>query len=81
MKQSKRVSLLVFAILLGWHLSAPLAQPVRGEVRVAAAQQVRAGAFPWISSGSISIPENRLGFAKGILVRDPDGHVMQLVEK
>jgi catechol 2,3-dioxygenase-like lactoylglutathione lyase family enzyme len=45
------------------------------------AQQVRASTFPWVSSGIISIPENRLGFAKGILVRDPDGHVMQLVEK
>jgi catechol 2,3-dioxygenase-like lactoylglutathione lyase family enzyme len=45
------------------------------------AQQVRAGAFPWASSGIISIPENRLGFAKGVLVRDPDGHVMQLVEQ
>ena len=45
------------------------------------AQQVRAGAFPWVSSGIISIPENRLGFVKGILVRDPDGRVMQLVEK
>jgi len=45
------------------------------------AQQVRAGAFPWVSSGIISIPENRLGFAKGVLVQDPDGHVMQLVGK
>jgi catechol 2,3-dioxygenase-like lactoylglutathione lyase family enzyme len=45
------------------------------------AQQVQAGAFPWVSSGIISIPENRLGFAKGVLVWDPDGHVMQLVEK
>jgi hypothetical protein len=45
------------------------------------AQQVRAGAFPWVSSGIIPIPENRIGFANGVLVRDPDGHVMQLVEK
>jgi catechol 2,3-dioxygenase-like lactoylglutathione lyase family enzyme len=44
-------------------------------------QQVRAGAFSWLSSGIVSIPENPLGFAKGVLVRDPDGHVMQLVEK
>ena len=40
MKQSKIVCLLVFTILLGWHLSAPLAQPVRGAVRVAAVDAV-----------------------------------------
>ena len=40
MKQSKRVRLLVVTILLGWHLSAPLAQPVRGVVRVAAVDAV-----------------------------------------
>jgi catechol 2,3-dioxygenase-like lactoylglutathione lyase family enzyme len=45
------------------------------------ARQVRAAAFPWVSSGIMAIPENRLGFAQGVLVRDPDGHVMQLVEK
>lgn len=45
------------------------------------AQHVRASAFPWVSSGIMSIPENRLGFSKDVLVRDPDGHVMQLVEQ
>jgi catechol 2,3-dioxygenase-like lactoylglutathione lyase family enzyme len=47
----------------------------------AVAQQVRASAFSWISPKVIAMPENQLGFAKGVLVRDPDGHVMQLVEK
>ena len=37
--------------------------------------------LPWISPGPVSVPEEEdLGFARGILVRDPDGHVMQLVE-
>jgi catechol 2,3-dioxygenase-like lactoylglutathione lyase family enzyme len=37
--------------------------------------------LPWISPGPITVPkEEDLGFARGILVRDPDGHVMQLVE-
>jgi catechol 2,3-dioxygenase-like lactoylglutathione lyase family enzyme len=45
----------------------------------AAARQVRAGHFPWVSSGVVTLPGDALGFAKGLLVRDPDGHVMQLV--
>jgi hypothetical protein len=45
------------------------------------AQQVPASAFSWISPQVIALPENQLGSAKGVLVRDPDGHVMQLVEK
>jgi hypothetical protein len=47
----------------------------------AMAQQVRASGLPWISPEVIAIPENQLGFAKGVLVRDPDGHTMQLVQK
>jgi catechol 2,3-dioxygenase-like lactoylglutathione lyase family enzyme len=47
----------------------------------AMAQQVRASGLPWISPELIAIPENQLGFAKGVLVRDPDGHTMQLVQK
>jgi catechol 2,3-dioxygenase-like lactoylglutathione lyase family enzyme len=35
----------------------------------------------WISPGPIAVPaEEGLAFSRGILVRDPDGHVMQLVE-
>ncbi len=33
-----------------------------------------------ISSGIVTIPERTLGFKKGVLVRDPDGHTMRLVE-
>lgn len=47
----------------------------------AAATQVRAGKFAFVSPGPVTIPEGTLGFVKGFLVRDPDGHVMQLVEK
>ncbi|MFB2895642.1 VOC family protein [Aerosakkonemataceae cyanobacterium BLCC-F50] len=35
----------------------------------------------FISSSVVAIPEQTLGFKKGFLVRDPDGHVMRLVEK
>jgi hypothetical protein len=47
----------------------------------AVAQRLQASAYAWVSSGVIAMPENPLGFATGVLVRDPDGHVMQLVEK
>jgi hypothetical protein len=35
----------------------------------------------FISPGVVSIPGQKLGFKKGFLVRDPDGHVMRVVEK
>jgi catechol 2,3-dioxygenase-like lactoylglutathione lyase family enzyme len=37
--------------------------------------------FALVSPGIITLQEESLGFQKGLLVRDPDGHVMQLVEK
>ncbi len=36
--------------------------------------------YRFISPGVVSINTNRLGFSKGLLVRDPDGHAMALVE-
>src|SRR5262249_30664119 len=45
----------------------------------ATVQQVRAGPFPLVSQGVVTLAAGQLGFTKGILVRDPDGHVMQLV--
>jgi catechol 2,3-dioxygenase-like lactoylglutathione lyase family enzyme len=35
----------------------------------------------FISSDVVALPENALGFKKGFMVRDPDGHAMQLIEK
>jgi len=29
----------------------------------------------------VKLPDDRLGFARGLLVRDPDGHVMEVVQK
>ncbi|HLF85107.1 MAG TPA: VOC family protein [Blastocatellia bacterium] len=43
--------------------------------------KLRAGKFAFVSPGLIQMPDSTLGFAKGFLGRDPDGHVMQLVEK
>lgn len=46
-----------------------------------AARSLLAGKFAFVSPGVVLTPEARLGFSKGFLVRDPDGHVMRLVEK
>ena len=45
----------------------------------ATAQQVRTGMFPLVSPGIVILADSQLGFTKGVLVRDPDGHVMQLI--
>jgi catechol 2,3-dioxygenase-like lactoylglutathione lyase family enzyme len=37
--------------------------------------------YIFISPGAVPVPETKLGFKKGFLVRDPDGHVMNVVEK
>jgi hypothetical protein len=35
----------------------------------------------FVSPGVVTLSEKSLGFSKGLLARDPDGHVMALVEK
>ena len=32
----------------------------------------------FVSPGAVTLPDARLGFRKGFLVRDPDGHVMEV---
>lgn len=44
----------------------------------AAATMLRAMA-PFVSSSVVTLPDKVLGFAKGLLVRDPDGHAIQIV--
>lgn len=47
-----------------------------------AAAQGLLGVKPvFVSAGVVALGEGALGFNKGLLVRDPDGHVMQLTEK
>ena len=45
------------------------------------AENAFAADFRLISPGAVTINDSRLGFGKGLLVRDPDGHVMALVER
>jgi catechol 2,3-dioxygenase-like lactoylglutathione lyase family enzyme len=46
-----------------------------------AARDLLAGKFSWVSPGVVSLVQGHLGFAQGLLVRDPDGHAMQLIER
>ena len=46
----------------------------------AAAGAVRRGKFRLLSPGPVELPDTALGFRRGLRVRDPDGHVVQLVE-
>jgi catechol 2,3-dioxygenase-like lactoylglutathione lyase family enzyme len=52
-------------------LLAPSAEGATGAVRSAGA--------PFISPGVVTMPADSLGFNQGALVRDPDGHAMQIV--
>jgi len=35
---------------------------------------------PFVSPGAVALRGHELGFTQGFLVRDPDGHVLQIVE-
>jgi len=45
----------------------------------AVAKLLRAN-YMFVSAGVVTLRDGALGFKKGVLVRDPDGHVMQVVE-
>jgi catechol 2,3-dioxygenase-like lactoylglutathione lyase family enzyme len=45
-----------------------------------AARTLRAGGLAFVSSGVVALREPALGFTEGFLVRDPDGHVMEVVD-
>jgi catechol 2,3-dioxygenase-like lactoylglutathione lyase family enzyme len=38
------------------------------------------GAFTLVSPGVVDLPDTLLGFRQGLLVRDPDGHAIQLIK-
>jgi catechol 2,3-dioxygenase-like lactoylglutathione lyase family enzyme len=46
-----------------------------------AAEKLKAGRVRFVSSRVTTIPDQALGINKGFLVRDPDGHGLQLIEK
>jgi catechol 2,3-dioxygenase-like lactoylglutathione lyase family enzyme len=42
---------------------------------------VQRNRVPTLSDGIVILPDTVLGFTRGMLVRDPDGHVVQLVDR
>ncbi len=46
-----------------------------------AAVKFRAAKFEPVSTNVVAIPEGKLGFKNGFLVRDPDGHALLIIEK
>jgi catechol 2,3-dioxygenase-like lactoylglutathione lyase family enzyme len=46
-----------------------------------AEQSLRSGKTTFVSPGLVSLPAETLGFRRGLVVRDPDGHALQLIER
>ena len=44
-------------------------------------EKLRKEKYLFVSPGIVQLPEHELGFKRRLLVRDPDGHVIELVEK
>jgi catechol 2,3-dioxygenase-like lactoylglutathione lyase family enzyme len=44
-------------------------------------ERLRPRAFAFVSPGIVRVDDPRIGFRKGLLVRDPDGHAVMLAEK
>jgi len=47
----------------------------------AAFEQARRGRAVFVSPGAVTLPDGALGFRQGLLLRDPDGHAVLLVEE
>jgi len=47
----------------------------------AALQKLKSARSKLVSPGAVAVPSRSLGFSKGLLARDPDGHAVQLIEK
>jgi catechol 2,3-dioxygenase-like lactoylglutathione lyase family enzyme len=46
-----------------------------------AALALRNSRAPFVSAGAVELADGKAGFRKGVTVRDPDGHAVQIVEK
>jgi len=47
----------------------------------AAWRELRGRHTNFISPGAVTLPDTQLGFGKGLTLRDPDGHALQLVQQ
>ncbi|MBE9028716.1 VOC family protein [filamentous cyanobacterium LEGE 11480] len=46
-----------------------------------AAKRLRQGGAQFISPGVVTLPTSKLGFKAGFLVKDPDGHVLRIIQR
>jgi catechol 2,3-dioxygenase-like lactoylglutathione lyase family enzyme len=46
-----------------------------------AAQTLRNSRSAFVSAGAVELPDGKAGFRKAVVVRDPDGHAIQIVER
>ena len=44
------------------------------------AQTLRNNRSVFVSTGAVELPDNKIGFRKALVVRDPDGHPIEIVE-
>jgi catechol 2,3-dioxygenase-like lactoylglutathione lyase family enzyme len=44
-------------------------------------EALRRSGAPFVSPGLVALPDPRLGFARGLTTRDPDGHVLRIVDR
>jgi catechol 2,3-dioxygenase-like lactoylglutathione lyase family enzyme len=47
----------------------------------AVAEPLRAAAVPFVSSGIATFHDGKLGFTSGLVIRDPDGHALGIVQR
>jgi catechol 2,3-dioxygenase-like lactoylglutathione lyase family enzyme len=59
-----------------WYWQTTLATPEIENL----AKRLRCAGYKLISSNVVRLPDCRLGFNKGFIVRDPDGHALRVVE-
>ena len=43
-------------------------------------QNLLIGKYLFVSPGAVTLTDGQLGFSRGLLVRDPDGHVMKIID-
>lgn len=61
--------------LMHWHTTVVVSNAS------SAAQRLRAEGLTLLQPGVVEISDGKFGFKKGFLVRDPDGHVLRVIEK
>jgi catechol 2,3-dioxygenase-like lactoylglutathione lyase family enzyme len=44
-------------------------------------EPLRASAVPFVSPGAVTFSETKIGFTSGVIVRDPDGHALAIVQQ